>query len=143
MQVLFEISRMNTYARSTTEGHQNMPTGTVSASTFATVAIGGSDETTFFSTIIDATNLVAGTNIVAVEIHQSDLTSSDISFDFQLFATSGAIGPALARGPYLQSGTTNSVILRWRTDLPCSSTVRYGTNAAVLDNEIAAARSVP
>ena len=33
------------------------------------------------------TNLVAGTNIVAVEIHQQALTSSDVSFDLSLVAT--------------------------------------------------------
>lgn len=34
----------------------------------------------------------------------------------------------LVRGPYLQSGTPTSVVVRWRTDLPTDSRVRYGTN---------------
>src|SRR6185369_343004 len=37
------------------------------------------------------------------------------------------------RGPYLQTGTTNGVIVRWRTDLACASTVRFGTNGSNLD----------
>jgi hypothetical protein len=35
---------------------------------------------------LSATNLVAGTNIVAVEIHQESAGSSDVSFDFELIA---------------------------------------------------------
>jgi hypothetical protein len=40
---------------------------------------------------------------------------------------------AITRGPYLQNGTTNSVIVRWRTDVLASSRVFYGTNPAALD----------
>src|SRR5688572_1161241 len=32
----------------------------------------------------------------------------------------------LVRGPYLQSGTPNSMIVRWRTDQPSSTSVRFG-----------------
>jgi len=39
----------------------------------------------------------------------------------------------LSRGPYLQSGTTNSVIVRWRTDVVAPSRVVYGTNRFVLN----------
>src|SRR5262245_42845032 len=34
--------------------------------------------------------------------------------------------PKLVRGPYLQLGTPTSVIIRWRTEEPSSSVVRYG-----------------
>jgi acid phosphatase type 7 len=34
---------------------------------------------------------------------------------------------ALTRGPYLQSGTASSVVVRWRTDQSSSSVVKYGT----------------
>lgn len=36
--------------------------------------------------------------------------------------------PNIIRGPYLQLGTTNSMILRWRTDVPTSNTVFYGSS---------------
>ena len=36
----------------------------------------------------------------------------------------------LTRGPYLQSATTNSVIVVWRTDAPATSWVDYGPTAA-------------
>ena len=45
----------------------------------------------------------------------------------------GAAAGRLIRGPYLQSGSADAVIVRWRTDEPSSSKVRYGTNAASLD----------
>ncbi len=64
----------------------NMPTGTISYSTLAPVAVGGAEETTFFEFTIDKSNLVAGTNLLAVEIHQSGGTSSDVSFDLSLDA---------------------------------------------------------
>src|SRR3954469_8372310 len=33
----------------------------------------------------------------------------------------------IIRGPYLQLGTTNSMVVRWRTDLPAGNSVSYGT----------------
>ncbi|MDB6030278.1 MAG: hypothetical protein JWM16_616 [Verrucomicrobiales bacterium] len=33
----------------------------------------------------------------------------------------------IIRGPYLQLGTTNSMVVRWRTDIPASHTVYYGS----------------
>ena len=39
----------------------------------------------------------------------------------------------LSRGPYLQTLTTNSVIVRWRTDSPGTSTVKYGKTETNLD----------
>jgi hypothetical protein len=35
--------------------------------------------------------------------------------------------PVIVRGPYLQLGTTNSMVLRWRTDHPTPSVANYGT----------------
>ncbi|MCE7068509.1 metallophosphoesterase [Dyadobacter sp. CY326] len=53
----------------------------------------------------------------------------------------------LLRGPYLQSATSSSMVIRWRTDVAASSLVRYGTSldalnmtadnaAAVMEHEI-------
>ena len=46
-------------------------------------------------------------------------------------ATLGALpalaqAPRVVRGPYLQSGTSSSVIIKWRTDVATDSLVRYG-----------------
>jgi hypothetical protein len=64
-----------------------MPAGTVSASTLAVDAIGGADESAWNTASISPGLLVAGNNLIAVEIHQSGGSSSDISFDFSLTAT--------------------------------------------------------
>src|SRR5688500_13466467 len=42
----------------------------------------------------------------------------------------------VVRGPYLQIGTPTSVVVRWRTDLPTDSAVRFGTNPGTLDREV-------
>ena len=103
----------------------NMPTGSVGFLTPASTAIAGADESTFVQTTISPTLLVSGTNVLAVELHQSGGTSSDISFDLQLIGSDG--GASVTRGPYLQIGTPNSTIVRWRTNVATDSRVRIGT----------------
>lgn len=41
--------------------------------------------------------------------------------------------PRVTRGAYLQAGTPSSVIVRWRTAVPTTSVVRYGTALDKLD----------
>jgi hypothetical protein len=65
----------------------NLPTGTITSATRASAAIGGADESAWLTVPVSQTRLVAGVNVVAVEIHQQSPTSSDISFDFELTAT--------------------------------------------------------
>ncbi len=65
----------------------NMPSGSINYLTLAQgpgVPVGGADESTFYKYDIDPHLLVNGNNIVAVEIHQANRTSSDISFDLEL-----------------------------------------------------------
>ena len=111
----------------------NMPAGAVSNTTLASAAIGGADETTFSQTTISSSLLVNGANVLAVEIHQANVTSSDISFDLQLFGSDTTGTPVVTRGPYLQTGTPNNVTVRWRTDQATDSRVRYGTSPASLN----------
>lgn len=63
----------------------NMPSGIIKYNTLAVKALNGIDEVSFEKTIIDASFLKNGDNVIAVEIHQVSPSSSDISFDFQLF----------------------------------------------------------
>lgn len=42
-------------------------------------------------------------------------------------------GAAVTRGPYLQLGTASVIHIRWRTNIPTDSRVRYGTTAGTLD----------
>src|ERR1043166_1554025 len=63
----------------------SMPlTNPIIYSTFATVTADGTNESAFFARIVPASVLVAGDNLIAVEIHQVSTVSSDISFDLQL-----------------------------------------------------------
>ncbi len=41
--------------------------------------------------------------------------------------------PRLIRGPYLQSATSGSMLIRWRTDASARSRVRFGTEKGALD----------
>jgi hypothetical protein len=108
----------------------NMPTGSVGFLTPASVAIGGADETTFVQTTISPSLLVSGTNVLAIELHQSGGTSSDISFDLQLIGSDGSA--SVTRGPYLQIGTPSSTVVRWRTNIATDSRVSVGTTQGSL-----------
>ena len=107
----------------------NMPTGSVAYNTLASVAIGGADESTYYSVSMSPAALVAGSNILAVEVHQANGTSSDVSFDAELTASTSL---QITRGPYLQSGTPTGVTVRWRTSGPSDSRVQYGLDPSSL-----------
>lgn len=59
----------------------NMPAGTVTYDTFAAESI---DDRGYQTAEVDGDLLVPGTNVVAVEVHQSDEGSSDLTFDLAL-----------------------------------------------------------
>jgi hypothetical protein len=107
----------------------NMPAGTIGYTTPASAAVTGTDETAFVSASVTPSLLVTGTNVLAVEIHQSDPTSSDISFDLELIGGSSVL---LTRGPYLQIGTPNSIVVRWRTSGPAVGRVQFGPSPGVI-----------
>jgi len=65
----------------------NMPGGAVNFGTLAVAAVSGTDEQTFFPFTVATTNLLTGTNVIAVEIHQSGGTSSDIGVNLELIAS--------------------------------------------------------
>ena len=67
----------------------NLPDGAIGYQTLAVNAVSGTDESTFFTAPIPLGLLRAGTNVVAVEIHQADVTSSDSSFDLELLGNTG------------------------------------------------------
>jgi len=69
----------------------NMPTSAITYTTFAAMTA-SDDGTAFFPSNVSPALLVEGTNLLAVEIHQSDLTSSDISFELELLGV-----PAIPR----------------------------------------------
>ena len=93
----------------------NMPTGTITYTTLASTTVGGTDESTFFPGTINPALLVAGTNVIAVEIHQSDVTSSDISFNLWVTATAtvAATPPAAPSNLVATAIAYNQINLTW------------------------------
>jgi hypothetical protein len=76
----------------------NMPTGMVSYVTNASSGVNGAEETTtFFATNLSPGLLANGTNVLAVEIHQVNATSTDLSFDLEL-AGLGNLPPVVSIG---------------------------------------------
>lgn len=117
-----------------TEVHRtNMPSGAIAYSTLASVTAAGSDESVFVVVPVNPALLVAGTNLIAVEVHQSDPASSDVSFDLELLGTSSV---GLMRGPYLQLGTPTSMVVRWRTSAPVTGRVEFGLALGVITGSV-------
>jgi hypothetical protein len=85
------------YLNSNEVFRSNMPEGPVDYMTRAASPVSGTDEQTFFPSNVGATFLVAGTNLLAVEIHQVDIGSSDIGFDLELRGQQVIRAPAFLR----------------------------------------------
>jgi len=119
----------------------NMPSGTIGYTTRATAAA-SDDGNTAQVKALTSSQIIQGTNTIAVEIHQNVNTSSDCSFDLELKATTtgggggGSSTATLTRGPYLNSALQNGIVLRWRTDVPTNSKVSYGTSAGSLTQSV-------
>jgi hypothetical protein len=109
----------------------NMPGGTVTYTTNASSALGSSSESILQTTSVDPVLVNEGSNTIAVEIHQANGSSSDISFDLRFTGSDAAA--SVNRGPYLQQGSHDRVTVRWRTTAPTDSVVRYGTTQGSLN----------
>ncbi|MBI5865957.1 MAG: metallophosphoesterase [Planctomycetes bacterium] len=118
----------------------NMPAGEPNYLTLASSAVSGSDENRWYEASVSPAALVAGRNVLAVEIHQSGPTSSDVTFDCQLLATTQTV--FVTRGPYLQRTTPTSATIRWRTDLADDAIVWYGDSPANLTSSVGSAALV-
>ncbi|HEV2853176.1 MAG TPA: Ig-like domain-containing protein [Thermoanaerobaculia bacterium] len=58
-----------------------------------------------------------------------------LSFALLPWPAAAQVSPLLLRGPYLQSATPTSVVVRWRTGLPTDSRVRFGLAPDALDRQ--------
>lgn len=92
----------------------NMPTGTVSYLTLAASAASGTDENTYFTTTLSPSFLHAGTNLIAIEVHQNSNGSSDLSFDFALAGRFGTPTPS----QLTWSRTGSNLTLAWPFGVP-------------------------
>jgi len=119
----------------------NMANGPVDYLTRA-MAAANSEESTFFPTNVPLNLLRAWTNLLAVEIHQSSTTSSDISFDLHLGGDEFDRPPELA---LTRSGETliatwpawaGTAVLEGATNLAESSVWSPLTNTDILTNDL-------
>ncbi|MFM1768173.1 MAG: hypothetical protein RJA22_702 [Verrucomicrobiota bacterium] len=121
------------YLNGTEVFRSGMPAGVVTASTLAAGTAGPWDEwQRLHEAPVPASLLVAGTNLLAVEVHQDSSVSPDASFDLELSYNDPL---HVVRGPYLQVSTPTSMVVRWRTSGPAGSRVRFGTDPGRLDQE--------
>ena len=96
------------YLNGTEIFRSNMTNAAIDYLTRALTTVSTTGETTWYSTNFNAALLHAGTNVLAVEIHQDKPDSSDIWLDLKLTAQ-----PALA-APKLQAGAVSGgSVLRW------------------------------
>jgi len=115
------------YLNGTEVFRSNMPDGAIGCTTLASTAIGEPDENTFYAATINPQLLASGVNVLAVEVHQAAPMSTDVSFDLELTASTGA-STGLTRGPFLQTGTPTSISVKWRTGESRTSRVCYNTD---------------
>src|SRR6185436_6348219 len=83
--LLFKLARDDgavIYVNGVEAYRDNMPTGPILYTTPA--AAGAADEQTFFPTNVAIQGLRVGTNLVAVEVHQSGGTSGDLGFNLEM-----------------------------------------------------------
>jgi hypothetical protein len=106
------------YLNGTEIFRSNMPTGAVDSTTFAAQV--AAEDNVPRASRVNPQLLVPGNNVIAVEVHQVNLTSSDVSFDLELLpnlATRPAIeltAPANNAGLF---GPTNVTVTANATDV--------------------------
>jgi hypothetical protein len=74
-----------------------------------------------------------GDNLLAIGVWNSTLPSSDLVLVPRLSINRGA---SLTRGPYLQAGTPESIVVRWRTDVSTPSRVLFGPEPGSLVSSV-------
>jgi hypothetical protein len=82
--------------------------------------------------------LRAGTNVLAIGVWNDDAASSDLVLVPRLVADQEL---AVIRGPYLQSMSATSVVLRWRTNAATDTRAWWGASPATLDQSAVEAGS--
>jgi hypothetical protein len=117
-----------------TEVYRNNLAAAPGYTTLATLASDDGATAQLFS--FSPSSFISGNNVVAVEIHQNAVTSSDISFDLELIGNTGPVAASLTRGPYMNSALQSAITIRWRTNIATDSKVSYGTSAGSLTQSV-------
>lgn len=101
------------YLNGTEVYRSNMPAGTISYTTLASSNLGAPEESTFYTSQLAATLLVNGTNVIAVELHQSSNTTVDASFNLKLTGITTPAACGTPAGLFTNSITSSSAKLNW------------------------------
>ena len=112
------------YLNGTEMLRDSMPTGTI---TYTTLATQNLEDNYFRNWTKDVPNLVNGTNVLAVEIHQYSADNADISFDLSM-----DLPPVdMRKGPYLiYPGNNAEMMVLWQLEAPTSLTLRWGQDTS-------------
>lgn len=110
---------------------ENLPLGAIDSSTLAIIHNSAPRSHHY---VFPIEKLDSGLNVIAVEVHQGSSSSADLFFELHLEATSYETG--LIRGPYLQSSTDTSIVVKWRTLENTTGSLFYGASAATLNTEV-------
>ena len=86
----------------------DMPAGAVDHNTGASASTGSAVQVT--GVTVDVADLVDGTNVLAVEVHQWNTKSSDVYFDAQL-----SLSPHILAGPWLQQPAEDGMVISWES----------------------------
>lgn len=102
------------YLNGTEVMRNNMPEGTVTYTTFASSVVDAGTEYAWFDQPADPALLRVGANVLAVEVHQINASSSDLGMDLQLIGafSSENTAPILSAGPDLAITLPNSAMLQ-------------------------------
>jgi hypothetical protein len=131
------------YLNGTEVFRSNMPTGDITYTTTASTSLGGASESAVHGDSFSASALVDGLNVLAVEVHQANASSSDLRFNLSLMAeaaNAAEASAAIADGsPTL---ATTAVGLAPQSAAPSASAVSVSRAASVRPT-IGAKTSIP
>jgi len=127
------------YVNGTEVVRSNMPAGVIAHATLAASTVSGTQESTPLSYIIPKSYFVNGANTIAVEIHQDDVASSDISFNFEL---SGSTDPTFCSSSADLDLTSCSNVL-WAGLYWGATQGTDGTNTSWINGEASVSLKVP
>src|SRR5205823_9054953 len=99
----------------------NLPTGALSSTNQATVAVVSDPSNTYYPMIIPVPFLATGTNVLAVEVHKFSPIQPALSFDLELF------GMAEIAPPFAASIDGSDLVVRWPATNHLGFTVVSGT----------------
>jgi hypothetical protein len=116
------------YLNGTEVFRTNMPFGAVNNATLSGAAPCASGDATcpVIFTLSNSPALYSGTNVVAVEVHNFNATSPDVTFESALFY-SVPISTFSITNVVIVPGETNATIA-WQTTAAATTQVQYGTN---------------